>query len=77
MDAGRIVDEIEINKSLMPGEENENNYFDTSKDELHISYGAGLHFALNENFIVAVDYGIAKDKRDGDKGLYIGMNFLF
>lgn len=44
---------------------------------LHISYGAGLHVALNENFIVAIDYGMAADKRDGEKGLYIGLNFLF
>ncbi|MEA3316733.1 MAG: BamA/TamA family outer membrane protein [Bacteroidota bacterium] len=77
MDAGQIVDEIEIDRLMVPEDENTNDYFDTSKDELHISYGAGVHFALNENFIVAIDYGIAKDKRDGDKGLYIGMNFLF
>ena len=76
MDAGKIVDEIDIDKTVVLPSEYDN-YFDTSKDELHISYGAGVHFALNENFIVAVDYGIAKDKRDGDNGLYIGMNFLF
>lgn len=47
------------------------------KEELHLSYGGGIHFALNENFIVTVDYGIAADERDGDNGLYIGLNFLF
>ncbi len=47
------------------------------EENLHLSYGAGLHFALNENFILTVDYGIASDKRDGDNGLYIGLNFLF
>jgi outer membrane protein assembly factor BamA len=47
------------------------------KDGLHSTYGGGLHFALNENFIVAVDYGLAKDRRDGKKGLYIGLNFLY
>jgi outer membrane protein assembly factor BamA len=52
-------------------------------DGLHISYGAGLHIALNQNFIVAVDYGLAasngKDplKNDGKKGIYIGLDFLF
>lgn len=46
-------------------------------DGLHIGYGMGLHIALNENFIVAVDYGIAADKRDGTSGLYIGLDFLF
>ncbi len=46
-------------------------------DGIHLSYGAGLHIALNENFIVAVDYGMAADKRDGTSGLYIGLDFLF
>jgi outer membrane protein assembly factor BamA len=46
-------------------------------DRLHVGYGAGIHFALNDNFIVTVDYGLAADKRDGKKGMYIGLNFLF
>ncbi len=46
-------------------------------DGLHLTYGAGLHIALNQNFIVAVDYGFAADKRDGTSGLYIGLDFLF
>ena len=46
-------------------------------ESLHLSYGAGLHFALNENFIVTVDYGLAADERDGNSGMYIGLNFLF
>jgi outer membrane protein assembly factor BamA len=48
------------------------------KDGLHLSYGAGLHIALNQNFIVAVDYGIPVKKADSNKnGLYIGLDFLF
>ncbi len=52
-------------------------------DGLHVSYGAGLHIALNQNFIVAVDYGMAAsngkvaNKNDGSKGIYIGLDFLF
>jgi outer membrane protein assembly factor BamA len=49
----------------------------SEEEKLHIGYGAGIHFALNDNFIVTVDYGLAADKRDGDSGLYIGLNFLF
>jgi len=49
----------------------------SKKEKMHISYGAGVHFALNDNFIVTVDYGLAADKRDGDSGMYIGLNFLF
>jgi len=43
----------------------------------HGSYGAGLHFVLNENFIVAFDYGRALDPQDGKSGLYINLNFLY
>ncbi len=46
-------------------------------DKLHITYGGGIHFALNENFIVAVDYGMASNKQDGNSGLYIGLDWLF
>ena len=47
------------------------------KEKLHLGYGAGIHFALNENFVVAFDRGYAANIRDGDKGLYIGLNFLY
>ncbi|MBN2487274.1 MAG: BamA/TamA family outer membrane protein [Bacteroidales bacterium] len=47
-------------------------------DGLHQSIGGGFRFALNENFIIAVDYGVPLDKRDGEKnGLYINMDWLF
>ena len=52
-------------------------FFPDEKESLHIAYGAGLHFALNENFIVAFDYGRAVKKEDGISGLYIGLNFLY
>lgn len=78
-DFGQVVQETEVDKSNIPDDSsvNPDNYFDSSSDKLHIGYGLGLHFALNENFIVAFDYGLAADERDGSSGLYIGMNFLF
>jgi hypothetical protein len=48
-----------------------------SKDQLHISYGAGIQVVLNHNFVVHVNYGLAADKRDGKSGLYIGLNYLY
>ncbi|MCD4832417.1 MAG: outer membrane protein assembly factor [Bacteroidales bacterium] len=78
-DFGKVVQETKIDKSNIPidGSVDFDNYFDSNNDKLHLGYGLGLHFALNENFIVAFDYGLANDKRDGSSGLYIGMNFLF
>ena len=48
-----------------------------SAEKLHQSVGAGLYAAMNQNFVVSCNYGIATDKRDGNSGLYIGLDFLF
>ncbi|MEN8116586.1 MAG: BamA/TamA family outer membrane protein [Bacteroidota bacterium] len=52
-------------------------YYDADAEKMHFSYGAGLRIVMNQNFIVAIDYGFAADERDGDSGLYIGLNYLF
>ena len=43
----------------------------------HLGFGGGFHLAINQNFIITVDYGLAAKKEDGDSGLYINLNFLF
>ncbi len=48
-----------------------------NEESLHLSYGGGFRIALNENFIVAVDYGMAADEQDGTSGLYIGLGYLY
>ncbi len=48
-----------------------------SKEKLHLSAGGGLHIVMNQNFVIAVDYGRALDPEDGISGLYIAMNFLY
>jgi outer membrane protein assembly factor BamA len=48
-----------------------------AKETVHIGYGGGIHFALNQNFIITVDYGFAAKKEDGSTGLYINLNYLF
>ncbi len=50
---------------------------DAKEDELHISYGGGFRIALNQNFIIAIDYGIASDEQDGNSGMYIGLGYLY
>lgn len=47
------------------------------KERLHVTYGAGVHFAINDNFIITVDRAKATDHRDGSKATYVGLNFLF
>jgi outer membrane protein assembly factor BamA len=48
-----------------------------SKEKLHLGAGGGLHIVMNQNFVVAVDYGRALNRGDGESGLYIGLGFLY
>lgn len=74
-DFGMVTKKYNFNRSGIPA--NELFMFPNDKEKPHISYGGGLHAALNENFVIAIDYGIAADSRDGDHGLYIGLNWLY
>ncbi len=73
-DFGRVLDRIDL---VLPDDQLPPEYFNPGAESMHFSYGAGLRVAMNQNFIIAVDYGIAADERDGDSGLYIGLNYLF
>ena len=77
-DFGMVVQEVKFNKSTISAAD-QAKYFDFSfeKDKLHPSVGAGLRVALNENFILAIDYGFSTNKQDGLKGLYINVGNLF
>jgi outer membrane protein assembly factor BamA len=75
-DFGMITGKYKFDRSGIPAEYL-STFFPDDKEKLHITYGAGLHVALNQNFVVAIDYGLAADKRDGKSGLYIGLNWLF
>ncbi len=83
-DMGRVVDPFGLNLSGVPETTVINNkpyktmeWFNAQDENWHVSYGAGVHIALNENFIIAVDYGMAAKEEDGKSGMYIGLNWLF
>ncbi|MBC8216211.1 MAG: BamA/TamA family outer membrane protein [Candidatus Marinimicrobia bacterium] len=65
VDGGQVIDKYPVSGDI-DGEE-----------ALHLSYGGGFRIALNENFIVAIDYGMAADEQDGTSGLYIGLGYLY
>ncbi len=83
-DVGRVIDSYKVDLKNVPntlaidkGTYNPHKWLDYDAEAFHIGYGGGLHFALNENFIVAIDYGLAAKKQDGSSGLYINLNWLF
>ena len=76
-DFGRVTKRIDSLESLTFLNTDINDYYDKNAEEMHYSYGLGLRVAMNENFILRCDYGMAADERDGTSGLYIGLNYLF
>lgn len=53
--------------------------FGTSVYKPHLSAGLGLRIAMNENFVLAVDWAVPFDKKDNQKmsNLYIGFGYAF
>ncbi|MFW6310339.1 MAG: Omp85 family outer membrane protein [Prolixibacteraceae bacterium] len=75
-DFGRVTSRINLDPDKINAW-NTLDYYWPDAEAMHYSYGAGLRIAMNQNFIIKVDYGIAADERDGDSGIYIGLNYLF
>jgi outer membrane protein assembly factor BamA len=57
--------------------ENFSDYFNPGAEKLHSSAGVSIMFAMNQNFIVAIDLGKAFNEQDGNIGFAIGLNYLF
>jgi len=76
LDAGMIIKEIDMSV-LNLGQGITAPHFNNSKDKMHYTAGCGLHIALNENFVLAINYGRTFSRLDGKSGLYIGTNWLF
>lgn len=74
VDGGQVVKSIPIDPVVR---RDNPDYFSGSDEKLHMSYGGGLRIVMNQNFIIAVDHGRVFDKKDGNAGTYIGLNFLF
>jgi len=83
MDFGRTISPYELDFSGVVDENQAidqsalDSHFDEGAEKLHATYGMGLHFAMNHNFVVAADIGLPMNEQDGDLGVYIGMNWLF
>jgi hypothetical protein len=77
VDLGRVTKKVAI-PSLTAMHDISSDYFNPpGAEKMHATYGAGIRLAMNQNFVIAFDYGIAADDQDGDKGVYIGLHYLF
>ncbi|MCF0206588.1 MAG: BamA/TamA family outer membrane protein, partial [Bacteroidales bacterium] len=82
LDEDEIRNAITLNNIAQGRNDKFEDYFDTSKNAIyrpHISAGLGLKIAMNENFVLSVDWAAAIDKQDNGKmtNFYIKMGYLF
>jgi hypothetical protein len=75
-DTGTVIQKSEVHTQNVPGYAL-NQYFKPGNEKFHSSAGLGLKIAMNENFIVSVDYGKAFNAQDGTSGIYVGLGYLF
>ena len=78
-DMGMVTDQVKINVSDLETylDGSAADFYKEGKDTPHMSAGAGLKIAMNENFIISADYGRAFKAQDGKAGFYIGLNYIF
>lgn len=76
-DFGIITDPVQFSVNMTHAANEPPLLLSGINDSWHQSAGAGLHFIMNDNFILTFDYGKTFNKNDGNSGLYIGTGFLF
>ncbi len=76
VDAGMVIQPYQYDKTNIPAGVY-SDYISGSDETLHIGYGMGIKLAMNQNMILAVDYGFAGSSNDGSTGLYIGLGYLY
>lgn len=56
---------------------NYNDFFAPDQDGLHMGAGLGLKIAMNENFILSVEWAKSLNKQDGNNGVYVLLGYMF
>jgi len=74
-DFGKVTKKIELPSGSYLTQNPD--YFKAGAEKFHYSYGGGLRVVMNENFVIAADYGMTPNVQDGTSGMYIGLNYLF
>jgi outer membrane protein assembly factor BamA len=76
LDGGMAVQDHKLYLDKVPDDQ-KSFYFNSTTDRLHLATGLGLRIAVNDNFIISVDYGMALNRQDGTSGLYVGIGNIF
>lgn len=76
-DAGYITKKSKVDLSLVPTEDRLKYFDEKAANRLYHSVGLGLHFVMNQNFIISPEYGISLNKNDGKSAFYISVGYIF
>ncbi|GJM63633.1 membrane protein [Persicobacter diffluens] len=76
VDGGMIINPVDFDKSQI-SDEDLALHFGDQNESLHLSMGVGTMVAMNDNFIISIDYGKALNLQDGNNAVYIGLNYMF
>lgn len=76
-DAAALPGDQSVNVSIL--KEQDSYYDESNLYRPHLSAGCGLKVAMNDNFVLSVDWATALDKQDNAKlsNLYIKMGYMF
>ena len=74
VDAGKIVQSYKLDEMKTSGD---TLIYSNDKDKFHLSAGLGAKVVMNRNFVISVEFGKPFDKRDGNSGLNVGLNYIF
>ncbi len=83
-DIGMVTDPIDVDVEALndyldahPNTPDAVELYNKVNETPHMSAGAGIKIAMNENFVISADYGRAFKAQDGKSGFYIGLNYIF
>jgi hypothetical protein len=75
-DMGMSVQPFRLEEMKSAATEHEKIY-SGSKETLHMSAGLGLKLVMNNNFVLSAEWGKPFDRRDGNQGFYLNLNYIF
>lgn len=76
-DAGYITKKSAIDLSLVPTADRLKYFDEKAANRVYHSIGLGLHFVMNQNFIISPEYGISLNRNDGNSAFYISVGYIF
>ncbi len=76
-DAGLVTKKSTVDLSLVPTADRTKYFDDNAAGRVYHSTGVGLHFVMNQNFIISFEYGKALNKNDGNSGFYTTVGYIF